>query len=428
MSKLTAFMRGLVGGDRARIAPPCPQDVTESGVTPAAINNQMLTSAPSSEFFFAANNAAGVEVTERSAMSISAVYSCVSLIAGAIGGLPLPIYRSTAGGRERIERHPLAALLNRAPSPLCTAAVFWEFLTSSLLLHGDAFARITRTSAFDPAVASLVPWHPSNVEVRRIDGRLKYRLTDPEIGGKSVIIDQDDMLHVPGIGFNGLRGMTPLSYALRSAAGIALAATEHTARFFGNGARPDFVLTTESNTLTEEQGAKIREAWNDMHGGPHRAYRPALLSGGLKIQPLTLNSVDAQLLATRNLQAEDVARIFGVPPHMIGLTDKTTSYGSGVEQMSIGFVKYTLMRHLTKFEQEINRKALRDTEVFAEFTTAGLERGDLKSRYDAHRTAIGRAGEPGFLTVNEVRRLENLPPVEGGDVINKGDTNAPPNV
>ncbi len=372
-------------------------------------------------------SSSGMVVTERTALSVSAVYSCVSLISGAIAGLPLPIYRATTDGRTRTD-HSTWALLNRAPSPLCTAAVFWEFLTTSLLLHGDAFAKIVRKSPYNPTIESLEPCHSQNVEVCRIKDRLAYRVHDPLTASVSVL-DQDDMLHVPGVGFNGLRGLTPLAYALRNAAGIALAAGEHTARFFGNGARPDFILKTPK-TLTEAQGEKIRETWQAMHEGPSNAYKPAILQGELDIKELTMKSEDAELIATRNLQAEDIARIFGVPPHMIGLTEKATSYGTGVEQMSIGFVKYTLMRHLTKFEQEVNRKILRDGSVFAEFTTAGLERGDIKSRYDAHRAAIGRAGEPGFMTVNEVRRVENLPPLDGGDVLNKGektqpDSNAP---
>lgn len=199
---------------------------------------------------------------------------------------------------------------------------------------------------------------------------------------------------------------------------------DHTARFFSNGARPDFVLKS-SGVIKPDQTEQIRDAWEQMHGGSSRAHRPAILAGGLDVQELTMKAEDAQLIATRQFQVEDIARLFGVPPFMIGYTEKTTSWGSGVEQMSIGFIKYTLTRHLSKFEQEINRKGLRDPALFAEFNTAGLERGDIKTRYDAHRIALGRAGEPGFMTVNEIRRLENLPPLDGEDTLNKGDNHAP---
>jgi HK97 family phage portal protein len=151
-----------------------------------------------------------------------------------------------------------------------------------------------------------------------------------------------------------------------------------------------------------------------------------VLGGGLKVQPITINAHDAQLLETRKFQVEDICRIFGVPPHMVGHTEKTTSWGSGVEAMGIGFVKYTLQRHLVAFEQEINRKVFLNAARFSEFATVGLERGDTKTRYDAYRTALGRAGEKAWMTVNEVRKAENMSPVDGGDELeNPSDPNEP---
>ena len=176
---------------------------------------------------------------------------------------------------------------------------------------------------------------------------------------------------------------------------------------------------------------QVRRTLNLQNGGTGNAHLPALMVGGAKVHELTMNAEDAQLIDTRRFQVEDIARIFGVPPHMIGHTDKTSSWGTGVEQMSIGFVKYTLQRHLVKFEQEINRKVWPSRErYFVEFMTAGLERGDYKTRNEGYRIALGRAGEPAWMTVNEVRKLENLPPVPGGEKLpapaDPADPAAPP--
>lgn len=366
-------------------------------------------------------SSAGVVVSEKSAMRVSAVYASVNLIGGAIASLPLPIYERTDEGREKVT-HKYSDLLNLQPNDSMSAAVFWEYLTASLLLNGDSFAKILRPSRRSPRVIGFEPVHKGKVEVRKDGGRLWYLVSDGS--GETEVIDQDDMLHIPGPGFDGLNGMSQIRHALRNSAGIALAADEYSGAFFGNGARPDFALEFPNN-LTPEQQEMIRSTWAERHQGTSKAHLPALLAGGAKVHPLTMNAEDAQLISTRQFQVEDIARIFGVPPHMIGHTEKSTSWGSGVEQMSIGFVKYTLQRHLVKFEQEINRKLFAGTPYYCEFNTAGLERGDYKTRNEGYRIALGRAGEPAWMTVNEVRKLENLPPVAGGDALFTGATDEP---
>lgn len=390
----------------------------------APIKNQTFINADSASVLdMSAIAPSGAVVNERTAMSVSAVYRCVSLIGGSISSLPIHVYKDTAVGSEKTD-HLLWQLLNREPSSIATAAVFWEYVVTSLLLHGDFFARIIRPSFSSPEYSGFEPWHPSNVAVRREDGRLKYVLTSP-YDATRIVLDQDDMIHVPGVGFNGLRGMSQLRHALMNSAGVAISANEHTAAFFSNGARPDFVLKLPvDGSMSSEQKAELRDGWDQMYAGARRSHRPAILEGGLELKEITMKAEDAQLLGTRMFQREDIACIFGVPPFMIGANDKTSSWGSGIEQLSIGFVKYTLMPILVKIEQEFDRKVLRDPTLSLKFNTAGLERGDLKTRYDAHRTAIGRAGEPGFLTVNEVRALENWPPLPGGDELNRGE-NAP---
>ncbi len=360
---------------------------------------------------------AGVAVNERTAMRVSAVYSCVALISGAVVSIPLNFYKRTENDIPEKIKHDLWWLLNQEPNPCYSAGVLWEFLLSSILLHGDAFAKIIRPSRYSPKIAGFEGIHPLAVSVQKKDGRLIYTIY--RLDGKTEVVDQDDMLHVPNLGFDGLRGASTLKNALLQSAGIAIAADQYSGEFFQNGAMPDFAIKTKGK-LTPEQAESIKNNIASRHSGMGNRHKPMVLQGDLEIEKLSINAEDAQLLATRQFQVEDIARIFGVPPFMIGHNEKTTSWGAGIEQLGIGFVKYTLNKYLVKFQQEINRKCFRATAIFCEFNTAGLERGDLKSRYEAHRISLGRAGEPAWKTVNEVRRLENEAPIEGGDALNTG--------
>lgn len=359
-------------------------------------------------------SSAGPAVTERTAMAIGAVYACIGLIGGAIASLPLKIYRRNGDARESITSD-LWWLLNEQPTPSMSAAVMWEYLVWSLLLHGDAFAKIVRQSPNSKNISGFLPVHPFAVQVVRVGDRLAYAVKDPATQ-RTETLHQDDILHIPGLGFDGLRGLSPLRYSAKQAMGLSLAADEYSAKFFANGARPDYVVTTPGK-MDSEQAKLFRESWMARYSGLQNAHIPAILTGGGDVKTLSLNPEDAQLIQTRSFQAADIARFYGVPPHMIGLMDKSTSFGTGIEQQSIGFVKYTLQRHLVKFEQEINRKCFRTARNFAEFSTAGLERGDYKARNEGYRIALGRAGEPAWMTVNEVRKLENLPPQAGGDTL-----------
>lgn len=354
-------------------------------------------------------------LTERNSMAIGAVYACVALIGGAIASMPLKFYREGAHGREEY-RPDEWWLLNEQPMTCWAAAPAWEYAAWSLLLQADSFWRIRRASRLSPKIVGFEPLHPRTVDVFRLEDRLAYRVSSQpsQLIADTVTLDQDDVLHIPGPGFDGLRGLSQIRYALSAAGSIALQADQYAGSFFANGSRPDFALQTDA-PMKPEQVEALREQISEGHRGAAAAFKPMVLSGGLKVQPITMTAADSQLVEQRRFQVEDIARIFGVPPHMIGHTDKTTSWGSGVEQMSIAFVKYTLQRHLVKFEQEINRKVFRYSGRFCEFATAGLERGDHKTRHEAYRIALGRAGEPAWMTVNEVRALENLPPIDGGD-------------
>lgn len=370
--------------------------------------------------------------SQSSALAVTAVYSCVQLVAGAISSLPMHIYRrDPEGDLTRDMQDPLWWVLNEEFSPRWPASAGWSFLQQSRMLRGDAFAEILR----DPRgrVSGLVPLHPDRVRpVATPDGeRLVYEIKpDPTIlrpdPGRTAlrVLDQDDILHVPGFGFDGLRSLSPLRHALRNAGRLAISAQDFANRFLENMARPDFVLSAAGN-LTDDQFAQLTEMI-DSHRGAANAGRPLVLEGGLELKPLTMPLEDVQLLETRRFQVEEIARVFGVPPFMIGHTDKTTSWGSGVESMGVGFVRFTLRDHLNAFQNEMNRKFWpRTMRKVAEFDTAELERADTKSMFEALRVGLGRAGEPAFITTAEARQFLRLPKEPPGGLPDPA-TAAPP--
>jgi HK97 family phage portal protein len=361
---------------------------------------------------------AGPVVNETTAMKVSAVYACVALIGGAISTLPLPIYERTPDGRKRVE-HPYWWLLNEQPEPDISSAVFWEYMVAARLFYGDCFAEIIRPSFRSNAVSGFKAHHPLRVlPFRDSKGSLFYRV-QPLVGAEYVL-HPADIIHIPSLGYDGIRSPSPITYAARQSIGTSLAASEYSARFFSNGARPDFALKTTGN-LTEEQAKLLRATWGERHSGVANAHLPAILTGGLEVQQLTLSAVDSQILATSSWNLEEICRVLGVPPFMVGSTEKSTSWGTGQENMGRGFVKYTLLRDLRKFEQEFNRKLWPVRQkLFVEFDVSGIERGDLKTENEALRVALGRAGEPGWMTTNEVRHIKLLPPIAGGDTVNSG--------
>lgn len=377
-------------------------------VTPAVNNSLSLGSAELYELLAGSPAASGVAVNEASAMRVTAVYACVRLIAGAIASLPLAVYRRTDDGRERV-RNDLWWLLNEQPCPTVSAAVFWEYLLAQMLLSGDALAEIERGR--DGAIRGLIPLDSCAVGIRNVSGRLRYEFfRDGQWLGR----DQDDILHIPGFGFDGTRGMSVIRHAAREAIGLALAAEAFSSRFFASGAHPDVALKVPGK-MTQEQIDNLRRIWASKYGGAHNASLPIVLTEGTDLKEVTLSAQDSQLIEARRFQVADIARAFGVPPHMVGETDKSTSWGSGIEQQGIGFVQYTLAPHLHRIEQEINRKCFRTERLFVEFNVEGLLRGDSKARAEYYTRALGGTQNPAWMTPNEIRRLENLPPVAGGD-------------
>jgi HK97 family phage portal protein len=370
-------------------------------------------------------------ITEQTAMKISAVFACVNLIAGAISALPMNVYRRKPDGeRDQLQNDDLWWVLNEQFLPRWSAANGWEYLVLSLLFHGDAFAVIKRQG---PVIVGLEPVHPNRVQaLPTSDGmRLVYAVSpDPRLPNSSngyLVYDQDDILHVAGFGFDGCRSVSPLKHHLSMSGAVALATQDYAGRFFSNNARPDLVLKSDQ-PINRETADDIANKWANLYSGTQNAHKPAVLGMGFSVQPLSISAEDAQLLATRQFQIEEIARAYGVPPFMIGHTEKTTSWGSGVETMGQGFVRFTLRQHLNKFQNEINRKFFRTAGKFAEFDTFELEKADMQTLFNSYRTALGRAGEKPFITAEEVRNRLNLKRVPDHGTLDpvaaKGDTNA----
>ena len=362
--------------------------------------------------------------SEQAVLAVSAVMGCVQLLSGAIASLPMHIYRrANDGDLTRDYQNDLWWTLNEEWAPRWPAYSGWSFMMGSKLLHGDGFAEIIRGPG--DRIIALMPIHPNRVRViASPDGmRLVYEVQPdstierPDAERSRIrIIDQDDMLHVPGFGFNGLRGMSPLRYALRVAGRLAINAQDFSAKFLENMARPDFALRTDQQ-LTDDQYDRLKSSL-DTHQGPLNSGKPMILDGGLDIKTLTMPLEEMQLLETRKFQVEEIARAYGVPPFMIGHTEKTSSWGTGVESMGKGFVRYALRDHLNAFQNEINRKFFRVETTVAEFDTSELESADTKELFDSLRVGLGRAGEPAFITLEEARAKLKLPREMTGTVPN----------
>lgn len=349
----------------------------------------------------------GQAVTEGSAMRIAAVYTCVSLISGTLASLPLHIYqRFTDGTRQRRDDHPVAILFGK-PNRHQTRMDLLQQMQASLLLRGNAYARIVWDGT---TPTELWPIHPDLVQVERLsDDRLRYRVERPE-GGEVRILRQDQVFHVRGLSSNGYLGRSVLQDA-RDVIGIAQATQEHAGTFWAGGGMPD-VLLKHPKTLGEKAGRNLEQSWAAAYGGGLGKSRVAVLEEGMDALPLALTKSDSQFLETRQFQRSEIAGLFQVPPHMIGDTEKATSWGTGIEQQQIGFVAYTLRRWLVTWEQAIWQQFIEQERAFyPEFLTEALLRGDFKAQMDGY--AVGFAN--GFLSANDIRRKLNEPPIPGGD-------------
>ena len=367
--------------------------------------------------FYLGGTTSGKTVTERSAMQMTAVYSCVRILAEAVAGLPLHLYRYNAdGGKEKAIDHPLYLLLHDEPNPEMSSFVFRETLMTHLLLWGNAYAQIIRNGKNQ--VVALYPLMPNKMSVDRDEnGKLYYtyyRGSDEAIRDRqyAVKLQPSDVLHIPGLGFDGLVGYSPIAMA-KNAIGMAIACEEYGAKFFANGAAPGGVL---EHPGTIKDPARVRESWQHTFGGSGNANKIAVLEEGMKYTPIGISPEQAQFLETRKFQINEIARIFRVPPHMVGDLEKSSF--SNIEQQSLEFVKYTLDPWIVRWEQSIMRSLLLQSEkkeYFVKFNLEGLLRGDYQSRMNGY--AIAR--QNGWMSANDIRELENqdrIPAEEGGDL------------
>lgn len=367
--------------------------------------------------FFLGTSTAGKRVNERSAMQMTAVYSCVRILSEAVASLPVHIYRyNDSGGKEKALDHPLYFLVHDEPNPEMTSFAFRETLMTHLLLWGNAYAQIIRNGKGE--IIGLYPLMPDRMTVDRDDkGRLyyEYQLSSDDahtMKGSTVILQPKDVLHIPGLGFDGLVGYSPIAM-VKNAIGLAIAAEEYGSKFYANGAAPSGVL---EHPGTLKDPSKVRESWTQTFGGSSNANKVAVLEEGMKYTPISISPNEAQFLESRKFQINEIARIFRVPPHMVGDLEKSSF--SNIEQQSLEFVKYTLDPWVSRWEQNMMRSLLAEEEkptYFIKFNVDGLLRGDYQSRMNGY--AIGR--QNGWMSANDIRELENLdriPEALGGDL------------
>ena len=368
--------------------------------------------------FLFGRTTSGKPVNERTAMQTTAVYACVRILAEAVASLPLHVYEyQDDGGKKLVHDHPLYYLLHDEPNPEMTSFVFRETLMSHLLIWGNAYAQIIRDGA--GRVLGLYPLLPDKMEVQRDDkGNIYYvysRNSDENPTFKeygNIKLKAEDVLHIPGLGFDGLIGYSPIAMA-KNAVGMTLACEEYGASFFANGANPGGV---PEHPGVLKDPSKVRESWNSVYRGVSNAHKIAVLEEGMKYQQIGIPPEEAQFLETRKFQINEIARLYRIPPHMVGDLDKSSF--SNIEQQSLEFVKYTLDPWVIRWEQSLQRSLLLPGEkgkYFIKLNVDGLLRGDYQSRMNGY--AVGR--QNGWFSANDIREMENMNPIpdeEGGNL------------
>lgn len=358
--------------------------------------------------FYMGQSISGKVVNERSSMQTTAVFACVRIIAETVASLPLHTYKYVGDGKEKVYSHPLYKLLHDEPNNEMTSFTLRETMMTHLLLWGNAYCQIIRNGRGE--VLGLYPLLPDKMMVDRDKNGEIYYAYQKE--GLIYYLGPDEVLHIPGLGFDGVMGYSPVALA-KNAIGLNIAAEEYGGRFFANNATPSGILST-SGTIKDP--TKVRDAWQAAYGGTSNSNKVAVLEDGLTYQPISMPNSDAQFLETRKFQIEEICRIFQVPPHMVA--DLSKSSFSNIENQSISFVVHTIRPWLVRIEQAMNRKLFKESEkgnYFVSFNASALMRGDYKSRMDGYSIGI----QNGFFSVNDVRRMENLDPIsaeEGGDL------------
>lgn len=358
--------------------------------------------------FYFGTSGSGKSVTAQTAIQLSTVYACVRVISETVASLPLGVYEATDDGNLKAGDHPLYHLLHDEPNSEMTSFVLREVMLAHLLLYGNSYSQIIRSGK--NTVVGLYPLLPDHMDVDRDSkGNLTYTYTTSD--GRTVVIKPQDILHIPGLGFDGIIGYSPIALE-KNAIGLGIASEEYGSKFFSNGARPSGILT-HPNTVKNPKA--VRESWNSAYGGSSNSNRVAILEEGMTFTPLSIPNNEAQFLETRKFQVDEICRIFRVPPHLVGNLEHATF--SNIEHQSIDFAVHTIRPWLVRIEQSMNRALFTDQEkgrFYVQFNIDGLMRGDYKSRMEGY--AIAR--QNGWMSANDIRALENQNPIpkdEGGD-------------
>ena len=358
--------------------------------------------------FYFGSSTSGKTVNPKNAVQVSTVYACVRVIAETIASLPVGVYEATEHGSQKVPEHPLYRLLHDEPNPEMSSFIWRETMLSHLLLWGNSYSQIIRSGKTN--ILGLYPLLPDRMEVDRdSSGKLTYTYTTTD--GAAVQLKPEAVLHIPGLGFDGIMGYSPIALE-KNAIGLGIAAEEYGSKFFQNGARPSGILT-HPNTIRDPK--RLRESWNATYGGSSNGAKVAILEESMTFTPISLPNNDAQFLETRKFQVEEICRIYRVPPHLIG--DLSRSTFANIEHQSIDFATHTIRPWLVRIEQAMNRALFSENEkgrFYVQFNIDGLMRGDYKSRMEGY--AIAR--QNGWMSANDIRALENMNPIpdeEGGN-------------
>lgn len=400
-----SFWSRIFGGSGNRSAAPQPRAnvYPDGGIvidTPAKLEDALRAGA---------STAAGVAVNAGNAMRVAAVYACVRIRSGVVANMPLHIKRRVdARTREDASDHALWSIFRRKPNRWQTPSQFKRMLTAHLLLRGNAYALIVRSRG---NVQALIPLHPDRVECKQNDDlSLRYIYTRKD--GRRIELQQSEMFHLVGLTLDGIHGVSVITYA-RETIGLSLAMEEHGATVFKNGARVSVVLK-HPQKLGKEGLEFLRSSLDDYRAGGESEGKALILEEGMDVERLAMTAQDAEWIESRKFTRGDIAMFFGVPPHMIGDTEKSTSWGTGIDSQTQGFVTFSAEDDLTTWEETINRDlvAANDNDIYARFNRSALVKGDIKVRWEAHVKAL----QWGVMSPNEVRALEDLNPRAGGDI------------
>jgi HK97 family phage portal protein len=368
-------------------------------------------------------SASGISVSPERALRSIAVYACIRVLAESVASLPAHVYRRDGRSRVRVEDDPRERLLSDEPNPFQTAETFWSTLMAHALSHGNGYALVERDSRNRPAALWLLDPRTTAPTRRRSDGALFFGSYVTGVG--TVSYDSRDVIHLRGTGLGDV-GISPIGVA-RQAIGESLAAEEYAGKFFTNSALPGGIIKY-ARKISDADHREFSRRWAAMHQGARRSHFVAVLDNGADFEPLSVNAKDAQFLELRQFGVRSIARLYRVPPHMVGDLEGTVTHAS-IEQQAIDFVVHSLRPWIVRLEQALGRamfssRADRRDEVYARFNVDALLRGDTKSRYEAYALAI----QNGWYSVNDVRAFEDQPAIADGDTyvqpLNLGPLNA----